>query len=211
MSVPPYDCPNMTIRVYLAGDDGVYDDLVYADGALDTGSAPAQGDIYTVQLASVDEGSDCDDMDPSTIGDDDGDGYTFCTEDCDDTDATVNPAGVEVYYDGVDQDCDGMSDFDQDMDGVDVYAIDCDGDGVPDNACDFDGDGSIDWRSGLDCDDTDATTTGDDDNDGFLSCADDCDDTDLSINPGMDEIYYDGIDQNCTMAMNMIKTATATK
>lgn len=192
-----YDCPNMTIRVYLAGDDGIYDDLVYADGAQDTGTAPAQGDIYTVQLASVDEGSDCDDMDAGTIGDDDGDGYTFCTEDCDDTDATVNPMGVEVYYDGVDQDCDGMSDFDQDLDGVDIYEVDCDGDGILDNACDFDGNGSIDWRGGRDCDDTDATTTGDDDNDGFLSCGDDCDDTDVSINPGMMETYYDGVDQNC--------------
>ena len=95
----------------------------------------------------------------------------------------------------MDQDCDGMSDFDQDMDGVDVYAIDCDGDGVPDNACALMVMGSIDWRSGLDCDDNDATTTGDDDGDGFLSCGDDCDDSDVSINPGMDEIYYDGIDR----------------
>ena len=99
-----------------------------------------------MQLASVDEGSDCDDMNAGTIGDDDGDGYTFCTEDCDDTDATVNPDGIEVYYDGTDQDCDGMSDFDQDMDGVDVYEVDCDGDGVLDNTCDFDGNGTIDWR-----------------------------------------------------------------
>ena len=196
----------------LLGIDGIYDDLVYADGALDTGSAPAQGDIYTVQLASVDEGSDCDDMDPSTIGDDDGDGYTFCTEDCDDTDATVNPAGVEVYYDGVDQDCDGMSDFDQDMDGVDVYAIDCDGDGVPDNACDFDGDGSIDWRSGLDCDDTDATTTGDDDGRWFLIYVAMIVMTQIYPSIlGWMKVYYDGIDQNCISGDELIKTETATK
>jgi hypothetical protein len=193
-----YDCNAHTFRVYLDSNrDGTYDSLVYADGFEVTGTSPVQGDVYTVQLATVDEGSDCNDTDATTIGDDDGDGYTFCTEDCDDTDATVNPDGVEVYYDGVDQDCDGMSDFDQDMDGVDIYEVDCDGDGVADNACDFDGNGSIDWRGGRDCDDADSTTTGDDDGDGFLVCGDDCDDTDVSINPSVAEIYYDGVDQNC--------------
>ena len=195
-----YDCGAQAFRVYLDDNqDGVYDNLVYEDGYTVSGGAPAQGDVFTVQLASVDEGTDCDDTDASTIGDDDGDGYTFCTEDCDDTDATVNPDGIEVYYDGVDQDCDGMSDFDADMDGVDIYEIDCTGDGIPDNSCDFDGNGSIDWRGGRDCDDGDASTTGDDDGDGFLVCGDDCDDTSVSINPGMEEIYYDGVDRNCVV------------
>ena len=64
------------------------------------------------------------DDDATTIGDDDGDGHTFCTTDCDDTDATVNPdATTETYYDGIDQDCDGMSDFDADMDGEDIAEL----------------------------------------------------------------------------------------
>jgi cysteine-rich repeat protein len=41
-------------------------------------------------------------------------------EDCDDRDRAVNPSATEVWYDGVDQDCDGWSDFDADRDGHDT-------------------------------------------------------------------------------------------
>ncbi|MCB9760290.1 MAG: hypothetical protein H6739_10680 [Alphaproteobacteria bacterium] len=41
--------------------------------------------------------------------------------DCDDTDAAVNPGATEVWYDGVDADCDGASDYDADGDGYDSY------------------------------------------------------------------------------------------
>ena len=80
-----------------------------------------------------------------------------------------------MYYDGVDQDCDGMSDYDQDGDGYDDVAY-----------------------GGDDCDDTDSTTYGDDDGDGYLDCVDDCDDGDAKApNPGGTEICGDGIDQDC--------------
>ena len=36
-----------------------------------------------------------------------------------DDNAAIHPGATEVYYDGVDQNCDGMSDFDQDGDGSD--------------------------------------------------------------------------------------------
>ncbi len=39
--------------------------------------------------------------------------------DCDDDDGTVYSGAVETWYDGVDQDCNGLSDFDQDGDGFD--------------------------------------------------------------------------------------------
>ncbi|GDX80612.1 hypothetical protein LBMAG42_24230 [Deltaproteobacteria bacterium] len=37
--------------------------------------------------------------------------------DCDDTNAAVCPGAAETWYDGVDGDCDGASDFDADLDG----------------------------------------------------------------------------------------------
>lgn len=193
-----YDCTAHTIRVYVDdNNDGTYNSLIYASGALEGGGSPTSGDFTTIQLSSADAGSDCDDGDAQSIGDGDGDGFTFCTTDCDDGDATINTQATEVYYDGVDQNCDGFSDFDQDGDGVDIYAYDCDGDGTPDTACDFTGDGLADWRGGEDCDDGDANSVGDDDYDGYYSCIDDCDDSDYDINPSIAETHYDGVDNNC--------------
>jgi MYXO-CTERM domain-containing protein len=67
--------------------------------------------------------------------DDDGDGYgnpstatlgcvstTWLVDgtDCDDGDRATHPGAPEVWYDGIDQNCDGLSDFDQDRDGYDT-------------------------------------------------------------------------------------------
>ncbi len=63
-----------------------------------------------------------------SLADADGDG-TAAPWDCDDADATVFPGAADAWYDGVDQDCGGESDFDQDHDGVDAEAWgggDCD-------------------------------------------------------------------------------------
>ncbi len=68
----------------------------------------------------------------SSSADQDGDGYPAMDAggtDCDDADPTVNPGADEIWYDGVDQDCDGASDFDQDGDGhdsADYGGDDCD-------------------------------------------------------------------------------------
>ncbi|MEC8425606.1 MAG: MopE-related protein, partial [Myxococcota bacterium] len=126
------------------------------------------------------------------LADLDGDGFVH-GRDCDDTDRTVHELGKEVWYDGIDTNCDGADDFDQDGDGeramqfggtdcVDTDAgigqgateregdkIDTDCDGLADPDADDDG-----WPSSLDCDDADATT-----------------------HPGAADRFYDGRDQDC--------------
>jgi len=140
-------------------------------------------------------------------------------DDCDDTDPAVHPGIVEVYYDGIDADCGGDSDYDADQDGRDSDAwggSDCD----DTDALTFPG--AVEWCDAADndCDlevDEDPidplTWFVDEDGDEYgnpdaweLACFEgpgrsadgtDCDDTDPLINPGVAEIWYDGIDQDC--------------
>ena len=56
-------------------------------------------------------------------------GYVSIAEDCNDQDNSINPAQTEIWYDGIDSDCDGVNDFDQDQDGWlqnDPNTPDCD-------------------------------------------------------------------------------------
>jgi len=63
----------------------------------------------------------------------DGDGYDgleWGGTDCDDYDRFTNPGAIEHWYDGIDSNCDGLDDFDQDGDGftgtrLGVGAEDC--------------------------------------------------------------------------------------
>ena len=60
----------------------------------------------------------------STDSDADADGYRHELapggDDCNDFNASVNPGVAEVWYDGIDSDCDGQSDYDQDGDSHDI-------------------------------------------------------------------------------------------
>jgi len=94
-------------------------DSTYGWGRIDAGAAMAGYLAGTCGEAPVDA---------------DGDGWTTGAGDCDDADPAVYPGAPDTWYDGVDSDCAGDSDYDADADGYD----------------------SDDW-SGTDCDDTDDT------------------------------------------------------
>jgi len=135
-------------------------------------------------------------------------GFADNDDDCDDTDAAVNP-GAEEVCNGIDDDCDAAVDegltFDDDGDGF-TTPDSCEGSM---NDCD-DGDadvfpGATEVCNGIDddCDtDVDEGLTFDDDGDGYTtpgSCEgsmDDCDDTDAGVNPGASEAC-NGIDDDC--------------
>ncbi len=147
--------------------------------------------------------------------------------DCNDTDGTIRPGATEIWYDGVDQDCAGDDDYDQDKDGYvpDAYV------GLP--TAGVSGSGGL---SGGDCDDTalgvhpggvdnwydgiDSDCAGNDDydqdGDGFhtddttvtygptkyvpgsgVLPGGDCSDTDATFYPGAPDDWYDGFDKNC--------------
>ena len=133
--------------------------------------------------------------------DDDGDGHvpyanlyvgapytgSLPQDDCDDSNATVYPGTsvADVWYDGIDQDCDGADDFDQDGDGyiqdqyITAYGVFLDRYKYTDDRACTASDGSCN-----DCDD-------DPTDDGGQPV------TAAQIHPGATETWYDGVDQNC--------------
>jgi hypothetical protein len=124
---------------------------------------------------------DCDDTDPAlNEADVDADGASTCAGDCDDEDSAVYPAATEVCN-GVDDDCDGL--LDSDDDSVDMT-------NVPDWYRDADQDGFGDEEDSLtQCDQPAWYVL--EQSEGF-----DCDDSDPDAYPGATE-YCDGHDDNC--------------
>ena len=151
--------------------------------------------------------------------DNDGDGFTE-DADCNDFDADVNPGAVENCTDGIDNNCNGL------VDAVDPTAVNCpvpdvDGDGftVDQGDCD-DADATVFPGAVEDC--TDGV---DNDCNGYVdtqdanavncpvSCTDadfdyysieggdcgpvDCNDAEFLINPSVEEVCGNGVDENC--------------
>lgn len=156
--------------------------------------------------------------------DDDADGVPAAS-DCNDLDPTISPAVMEIWYDGIDQRCDGGDDYDQDLDGyvanenVGKATQDVAGTGsLPGNDCD-DVEPRVSpqqpdtWYDGKD-QDCDGADDYDQDGDGFVEDAyvglpttyaagtgglpgDDCDDTVAVVSPAATDEWYDGIDADC--------------
>jgi MYXO-CTERM domain-containing protein len=94
------------------------------------------------------------------------------TGDCNDADATINPASTELPGDGADADCDG----------TEVCFVDSDGDGATDGTRTV-------VSSDADCTDPgEGRATADDR---------DCDDADATVYPGAPEAVDDGVDSDC--------------
>ena len=99
--------------------------------------------------------------------DGDGDGYSACELDCDDTNPDINPDAVDIVADGLDGDCDGFE----------TCYMDGDGDGVP-------AVGSLTMLSDdADCDDFGEAVASD---------VYDCNDAEPTIYPGATEVVVDG-------------------
>ena len=159
------DCDDGDATINPAGAedcDGVDDDCDgdIDEGVMDTWYADGDGDGYG------DAGTTSEACWASS-------GWVADDTDCDDGDATINPAATESC-DGSDDDCDGTVD---EADAVDAATWYRDGDS--------DGYGSAS-----------ATTPACDQPSGYVADSSDCDDGDDDIHPGADE-HCDGVDEDC--------------
>ena len=132
--------------------------------------------------------------------DGDGDGWPnadYGGTDCEDDDPDAYPGAADVWYDGVDGDCDGADDYDADADGYASAAYD--GDDCDDDDPDVSPAAEDTWYDGVDTD-CDGADDYDADADGYASAAydgDDCDDDDPDVSPGAPEARGDGVDNDC--------------
>jgi MYXO-CTERM domain-containing protein len=127
-------------------------------------------------------------------------GYGADDTDCNDTDIAIHPTATEIWYDGVDQNCDNSSDYDQDGDTYDYW--DYDGDDCDDEDALVNPDATEIYYDGID-QDCDEASDYDSDGDGFDSetyGGDDCDDADEDIYPGAPDTPYDGLIHDCNHA-----------
>jgi hypothetical protein len=126
--------------------------------------------------------------------------------DCDDSDGDVSPSAGETWYDGVDSDCSGESDYDADRDGYVAEGYDAEAGGSAPGTGDCDDadpgvhpDALDPYYDGIDSDCVSADEF-DADGDGHDSASyggDDCDDADPDKYPGAPDEVYDGVVTDC--------------
>jgi hypothetical protein len=173
----------------LADEGGV----AFCDGLLEAGDH-----LLTFEVEDLDGGTATAEREFTVSDDNDGDGYSEEGGDCDDENPDVNP-GEEEVFNGVDDDCDGVTDngtvgYDDDGDGVTETDGDCD----DADATAFPGNPEVCDGVDNDCDGTvdNGTECYDDDGDGMSETAGDCDDTDVTIYDRAPELA-DGEDNDC--------------
>jgi len=182
------DCDDSDASIHPGADewcDGVDTDC---DGVVDGGDA-----LDALRWYLDYDRDDYGDASTSTMACEQPSGFVSDDTDCDDLDASAHPGAEDVWYDGVDQDCDGSNDYDQDGDGScheDYGGGDCDDldAGVSPFLTDT-------WYDGVDTD-CDGWSDYDQDLDGHDADSyggDDCDDSRDIVHPGLDEAcnFYD--------------------
>ena len=165
------------------------------DGSIDEGFDNDQ-DGYTTCGEDGMTGNEDDDCDDNAAGqnldDADGDTFTSCAGDCEDSDSAIYPGATEEC-DGLDDDCDGTVPADEVDADADTYLAceECNDDDAVLNLDDLDGDGYS--TCGGDCSDADAgLNPADADGDGYSTCQGDCNDADEDLN--LSDLDSDGWD-----------------
>jgi len=124
------------------------------------------------------------------------DGGSCGAMDCNDTDSAINPWAAEVPYNGIDENCNGLTD-DDDIDG-DGYSkvYDC----IDTQPSIHPGAVEVPYN-GVDENCNGAADDDDLDGDGYgilsVTNGGDCDDRSAELNPGSEEVPYNAIDENC--------------
>ncbi|MFC1741454.1 MopE-related protein [Nanoarchaeota archaeon] len=105
------DCDDTDDSIYPGAVEIAGDEIDQNCDGLETCYLDADDDGYRPDISSTVASADLDCIDPGEAVSSDP------TTDCNDGDGTINPVADEVWYNGVDNDCDGSNDYDQDEDG----------------------------------------------------------------------------------------------
>ncbi len=112
------DCDDTRADVFPGGNEvcDLNDVDEDCDGLVDSNDPSVDASTYTSWYQDID-GDGYGTAAASVFDCDPPNGYGQGAEDCDDSDSSIFPGAQEVWYDNIDQDCNGLDDFDADQDG----------------------------------------------------------------------------------------------